>query len=163
LNLIPYHSETLVSALSKEEVLGNLMRVTREVNFLDTSTLLDEKIKFNGMIGRESFRISKAIKKGETFLPLVIGKVEGTPRGSIIFLQYRLFPSALFFLIFWTIILIGFSLFHVFAIPNLLNSILCIFLAAVNYGLGLLFFHRQLKISRKIFHELIDFQMKDKY
>lgn len=163
MNLIPYHTETLVSALSKEEVLGQLMRVTREVNFLDARTWTDEKIKFNGMIENEGFRISKSIKKGETFLPLVIGKVEGTPRGSIIFLRYRLFPSALFFLIFWTLVLLGFALYYFFAVNNLINSLFCVLLGLLNYGLGLLFFHRQLKISRQVFHELINYQMKGNY
>ncbi|MFL0682338.1 MAG: hypothetical protein ACJLTB_03745 [Algoriphagus aquaeductus] len=117
MNLIPHHTETLVSPLSKEEVLGHLMRVTREVNFLDSRTYQNDQIKFNGMVGREGFRISRAIKKGETFLPLLIGKLENTPRGSIIFLEYRLFPSALFFLIFWSIVLLAFSAFYLFFCP----------------------------------------------
>jgi hypothetical protein len=36
-------------------------------------------------------------------------------------------------------------------------------LAATNYALGLMFFRRQLKLTKKVFHELINFQMKDKY
>jgi hypothetical protein len=163
LNLFPYHTETLVSSLSKGDVLGHLLRVTREVNFLDARTYQNDSIRFNGLVGREGFRISRSIKKGETFLPLVIGKVEETPRGSIIFLQYRLFPSALFFLIFWTVILTGFSLFYLLFLSKVFNGLLCLLLAATNYALGLMFFLRQLKLTKKVFHELINFQMKDKY
>ncbi|MFN3758350.1 MAG: hypothetical protein ACK4SF_03955 [Algoriphagus aquaeductus] len=162
MNLIPHHTETLVSPLSKEEVLGHLMRVTREVNFLDSRTYQNDQIKFNGMVGREGFRISRAIKKGETFLPLLIGKLENTPRGSIIFLEYRLFPSALFFLIFWSIVLLAFSAFYLFFLPNLSYSLICLLLAIGNYGLGLLFFNRQYRLSREVFHQLINFQLKDK-
>nr|WP_287939060.1 hypothetical protein [Algoriphagus sp.] len=162
MNLIPHHTETLVSPLSKEEVLGHLMRVTREVNFLDSRTYQNDQIKFNGMVGREGFRISRAIKKGETFLPLLIGKLENTPRGSIIFLEYRLFPSALFFLIFWSIVLLAFSAFYLFFLPNLSYSLICFLLAIGNYGLGLMFFNRQYKLSREVFHQLINFQLKDK-
>jgi hypothetical protein len=162
LNLLPFHSETLVSALSKKEILGHLIRVTREVNFLDSRTQLDTKVKFNGMIGQEGFRISKAITRGNTFLPLISGEVESTPRGSIIFLRYRLFPGAVFFLAFWSLMLLGFSAYYFLAVSNLTNGLLCLALAFLNYAISMLFFHRQVKASREVFHELINFQMKGK-
>ncbi|RIW18566.1 hypothetical protein D0X99_02450 [Algoriphagus lacus] len=162
MNLLPFHSETIVSALSKEEVLGHMIRVTKEVNFLDTRTLQDPKIRFNGMIGQEGFRISKAIKKGDSFLPLITGEVESTPRGSIIFLRYRLFPGTLFFLAFWSIILIAFMAFYFGVLKNVEKGVICLGLAILNYVLGVFFFHRQVKASREVFHELINFQMKDK-
>lgn len=162
MNLLPYHSETLVSALSKKEILGHLIRVTREVNFLDSRTQLNSKIKFNGMIGQEGFRISKAINRGNTFLPLISGEVESTGRGSIIFMRYRLFPGAIFFLAFWSIVLLGFAAYYILAIDNLANGLICFGLALINYILGVFFFHRQVKASRDVFHELINFEMKGK-
>jgi hypothetical protein len=161
LNLIPLHSETLVSALSKEEVLGQLNRVTKEVNYLDRRTQNSRGILFNGIIGQKGFRISKVVDKGDTFLPLILGKVEETPRGSILFLSYRLFPGAIFFLAFWSLLLIGFGLFYSFGVINYFNASICFALALFNYGLALFFFNRQLKSSRKAFHQLINFQMKD--
>lgn len=162
MNLLPYHTETLVSALSQKEVLGHLMRVTREVNFLDSRTQNLPGIKFNGMIGQEGFRISKVVRRGETFLPLISGKVESTARGSIIFLKFQLFPATVFFLVFWSIVLLGFAGFYFFALKNINYGSLCISLFAVNYLLGIFFFRRQVRLSREIFHELINFQMKDK-
>lgn len=162
MNLIPYHSETIVSSLARQEVLGHLMRVTREVNYLDSRSQQDQAIQFNGLIGQEKFRISRAIRKGETFLPLIEGKVESTPRGSIIFLSFRLFPVAIFFLVFWSVVLITFSFFYFFALENFQNALICLGLAFVNYALCLFFFHRQVKISREIFHQLINFHLKDK-
>jgi hypothetical protein len=35
-------------------------------------------------------------------------------------------------------------------------------LAVSNYILGLFFFNRQYKVSREVFHQLINFQLKDK-
>lgn len=162
MNLLPFHSETLVSALSKEEVLGHLIRVTREVNFLDIRTQTDPKIRFNGMIGQEGFRISRAIKKGDTFIPLITGEVESTPRGSIIFIRYRLFPSAVFFLAFWSVVLLAFAGFYFGVQGSWEKGGICIALALVNYALGIFFFHRQVKVSREVFHDLINLQMKDK-
>jgi hypothetical protein len=139
------------------------MRVTREVNFLDSRTFQSDKIKFTGVIGRAGFRISRSIKKGDTFLPLLIGKMEDTPRGSIIFLEYRLFPSAIFFLAFWSLVLFSFAMYYLLVIPQLIYALSCFLLGLGNYALGLLFFNRQYKLSRNLFHELINFQLKDKY
>ncbi|TDQ17439.1 hypothetical protein DFQ04_2092 [Algoriphagus boseongensis] len=162
MNLLPYHTETLVSVLSKKEVLGHLMRVTREVNFMDTRTQGGPEIKFNGMIGQEGFRISRSIRRGETFLPLMRGKVESTPRGSIIFLTYQLFPGAIFFLSFWSIVLLGFTAFYFAGVKNYTYGSICLILGGLNYLLGIFFFQRQVKLSREVFHELINFQLKDK-
>jgi hypothetical protein len=161
LNLLPNDSETLVSALSKEEVLKHLNRVTREVNYLDQRTQVRGDILFNGLVGQKGFRISKVVDRGDTFLPLILGKVEATPRGSIIFINYRLFPGALFFLAFWSIILLAFTAFYSFQIPNYGYASICFSLSLVNYVVAMYFFNRQVKSSRKVFHQLINFQMKD--
>lgn len=161
MNLLPYDSETFVSALSKEEVLAHLNRVTREVNFLDPRTQVKGDIIFNGFVGRKGFRISKVVDKADTFLPLILGKIEATPRGSIIFINYRLFPGALFFLAFWSIILLAFTAFYSFLLPTYEYAALCFTLAIINYVIALYFFNRQVKSSRKVFHQLINFQMKD--
>lgn len=162
MNLLPAHSEILVSSLSKKEVLGHLIRVTREVNFLDARTQQDSKIQFNGMIGQEGFRISRAITKGDSFLPLITGEVESTPRGCIIFIRYKLFPTTLFFLAFWSVILLAFAGFYLAALRNIEYGIICLALAVLNYAMGIFFFQRQVKASREVFHELINFQMKGK-
>ncbi|MGX7835962.1 hypothetical protein ACWKSR_12500, partial [Campylobacter fetus subsp. venerealis] len=82
--------ETIVSSLTKKEVLNQLERVTQEVNFLDQRTFPKQKPLFNGLIGRKGFRISKAVNRADTFLPLILGQVQATQRGSIIFIKYRL-------------------------------------------------------------------------
>lgn len=161
MNLLPYDSETLVSALSKEEVLGHLNRVTREVNYLDQRSLSKDGIVFNGLIGQNGFRISKVVNRADTFLPLILGKIEATPRGCILFINYRLFPGALFFIAFWSIILLAFTAFYSFLLPNYAYASICFILGLGNYFVAMYFFNRQVKASRKVFHKLIDFQMKD--
>ncbi|MBN3581258.1 hypothetical protein JYB64_02595 [Algoriphagus aestuarii] len=161
MNLIPHHTETIVSVLSKKEVLGHLSKVTSEANFLDQRSRSNKEVKFNGIVGQNGFRISKVVDKGDTFLPLIVGEVEETPRGSIIFLKFKLFPGATFFLVFWSIVLIAFAGFFFFLIHNINYGLICTSLAIANYGLAIYFFNRQIKSSRKIFHQLINFQLKD--
>lgn len=162
MNLLPFHSETLVSALTKEEVLGHLIRVTREVNFLDARTQQDSKVRFHGMIGQAGFRISRAIKRADSFLPLMRGEVESTPRGCIIFVKYSLFPTTILFLSFWSVVLLAFAAYYFVGLQNINYGSICIGLAVLNYALGIFFFQRQVKASRELFHELINLEMKGK-
>ena len=161
MNFIPFQSETLVSTLSKEEVMEHISKKTLEVNFLDKRTESSKNVAFNGIVGKNSFRISRVINRSNTFLPLILGEVEDTARGSILFLEYKLFPGALFFVVFWSIILLAFSAFFFGLAQNIINGSICLVMAILNYALALFFFHRQVKISRKEFHQLINLQIKD--
>lgn len=162
LNLLPYHRETLVSSYAGVEVKRQLAEATVEVNYLDRRSQAKKKgILFNGLIGEKGFRISKVIDKGDTFLPLILGEIEETPRGCIIFMHFRLFPGAIFFLVFWTLLLLAFSAYFLFVTQNYFNGSICLFLTIVNYLVSMLFFHRQVQSSRKAFYTLINFQMKD--
>lgn len=161
MNLVPFHTETFVSALSKKEVLGHLSKVTAEVNYLDKRTQGGSQLLFYGMVGQKGFRISKAIQKGDTFLPMLLGKVEETPRGSIIFLKYKLFPGAIFFLAFWSVILLAFSGYYFGVTAQYLYGSICLGLAIFNYLFALFLFQRQVKSSREIFYNLISYQLKD--
>lgn len=161
MNLIPYHSETLVSALSKKMVLSKLDKVTIEVNYLDRRSQQDRSAFFNGNIGQNGFRISKVIDRGDTFLPLLLGTIEETPRGCILFLRYKLFPGALFFLGFWSVILLATAAFYVWVTPNYLYATIAVTLTILNYLIAILLFDRQVKNSRGIFYNLLNFQIKE--
>lgn len=161
MNFWPIHSETLVSALSKEEVLTQLNRVTGEEDYLDPRSRPVKPKLFNGIIGRNGFRISRVVKRADTFLPIIQGDIESTPRGSIIFINYKLFPGSLSFLLFWTTILVGFAIYYIFFAQNPLYAGICIGLGIINHLMAMYFFNRQVKYSREVFYSLINFQMKD--
>ena len=154
MNWLPFGRETLVSALSKEEVLDRLAAVTRGTR---TEGLPEIRPLFNGLVEADGFRLSRVIEKGDNFLPLLLGKVEDTPRGSILFLRYQLFSITRFFLWFWTGILSGFSLFFFLGSQQFLQGGVCLSLMGLNYALAVFFFHRQLLPSKKLFQEVINF------
>ena len=154
MNWLPFGRETLVSALSKEEVLDRLAAVTRGTR---REGLPEIRPLFNGSVEEDGFRLSRVIEKGDNFLPLLLGKVEDTPRGSIIFVRYQLFATTRFFLWFWTLALLAFSLFFLLVTNQFLQGGACLFLSGVNYALAVFFFHRQLVPSKKLFQEVINF------
>jgi len=90
MNWLPFGRETLVSALSKEEVLDRLAAVTRGTR---REGLPEIRPLFNGSVEEDGFRLSRVIEKGDNFLPLLLGKVEETPRGCIIFVRYQIFAT----------------------------------------------------------------------
>lgn len=161
MRLWPIHSETLVSALSKEEVLAQLNRVTGEEDYLDPRSRPVKPKLFNGIVGKNGFRISKVVRRADTFLPIIQGKIESTPRGSILFISYKLFPGSLSFLLFWSVMLAGFTIYYLLFAPNMLYAFICLTLGVINHGLAMYFFDRQVKRSREVFFQLINFQMKD--
>jgi hypothetical protein len=154
MNWLPFGRETLVSALSKEELLDRLAAVTRGTRAEGHPEL---RPLFYGQVEEHGFRISRVIEKGDNFLPLLLGKVEDTPRGSILFLRYQLFSITRFFLWFWTGILLGFSLFFFLGSQQFLQGGVCLSLMGLNYALAVFFFYRQLLPSKKLFQEVINF------
>jgi hypothetical protein len=162
--LFPYHQETLVSPLSQQALLSQLAQVTRtqvassQARGEELPQLEGKQVVFNGAIGAADFRLSQVLRKGDTFLPLLLGRVEATPRGSLLFIRYRLFPSAVFFLVFWTFLLLSFSIFYFFVEQHYAYGALCLALVLGNYTAAVFFFHRQLKRSRQLFQDVINFQ-----
>ena len=154
MNFLPFGRETLVSALSKEELLDRLAAVTRGAR---REGLPEIRPLFNGSVGEDGFRLSRVIEKGDNFLPLLIGKVEATPRGSILYVHYQLFSTTRFFLWFWSGVLLAFSLFFFSVSQQLLQGGLCLSLMGINYALAVFFFHRQLLPSKKLFQDVINF------
>lgn len=141
--------------------MKHLNLVTQELNFLDQRSHKGKQILFNGIVGKNGFRISKVTNRADSFIPIILGRVEPTHRGCIIFINYRLFASSVFFLVFWSIILAAFTALYLFLIPNFLYAGICTGLGITNYLLAMYFFHRQVKASRAVFYQLINFQMKD--
>jgi len=154
--LFPSSSEVLVSSLSKKEVLARLDRVTRNVNFLDIESRKANGFKFNGQIFEDRFRISLFIDKADSFLPLIKGKIESTPSGSILFLEYSLFPGSVFFLGFWTAVSVLLGMVFGFLVGKPVFALVSIALGIGNYWFTWSHFKRKIKISQGIFLSLLN-------
>lgn len=152
MSLAPTLEHTIVTGLSKEQVLKRVDQKTQEV---DSEYLTPEPL-FNGKVTENGFRISRIISTPQNALPLLVGKVENTSRGAIIFLQLRLFPAAVLYLrIFSTLsVLIGMVF---LLIPKLISVALLSFsIAIANYVILTLNFHRKGKESLKEISQLLE-------
>jgi hypothetical protein len=161
MQFFPSHSEILVSVFTQKEVEERLAKVTKNFNFLDYDTRKAKGYKFNGTLEENGFIVSLVIQKGDSFLPLIRGKFEPTPKGCILFLKYSLFPSSVFFLGFWTIVTFLLTLFFGLVAKNLWYALLSFFLGFGNYFFVWAYFKRKIKVSQAIFHELLNFSEED--
>lgn len=150
----PNHSEVLVSTLKKEEILKRLDLVTESANFLDYKSNLGHL--FNGNLEKDRFRISLVIDKADSFLPLIKGNMESTPSGSILFLNYSLFPGSAFFLGLWTMLTVLLALIFVVLVDKPYLALISIGFGIGNYWFAWFNFKRKIKISQEIFLGLLN-------
>lgn len=156
MSFFPNHSEVLVSTLKNEEILKRLDLVTKNANFLDYKAEKNPVQLFNGSIEKNSFRISLVINRADSFLPLIKGEMESTPSGSILFLEYRLFPGSAFFLGFWTMVTVILALIFVLMVGKFYLAIISIAVGIGNYWFAWSHFKRKIKISQDIFFGLLN-------
>ncbi|EOZ92000.1 fumarate hydratase [Indibacter alkaliphilus LW1] len=152
---LPFQSEVLVTGLEKSEVLQRLDLVTRNVNFLDYEARQKKGFEFNGIVHQDGFRLSLVIDKADSFLPLIQGKVEESGKGSILFLEYKLFPGSVFFLGFWTIVTLVLFFFFGLMAEKPLYALVSLALGISNYLFAWSHFKRKTKSSQEIFHRLL--------
>lgn len=160
MNIFPHHSEILVSSFSCEEVARKIAAVTKRVNYLDYAEYSVENCRFNGEIDKNRFRLSLVIKRADSFLPLIKGKIEPTNNGCILFLKYTLFPSSVFFLVFWSTITLLSAFLFVMYNNQWLYASLCLLAGTGNFAFAWLYFKSKLKQSQLIFHQMLSLQEK---
>src|SRR5690554_4969499 len=160
-NIFPNHSEILVSSFSCEEVARKIAAVTQKVNYMDLRDYATNSHQFNGQVGQNRFRLSLVIKRADTFLPLIKGKMEPTKSGCILFLNYSLFPSAVMLLAFWSLVTFLMTLFFIFYERQWIYALACMVAGLGNYGFSWAYFKSKLKESQIIFHQMLSLQEKE--
>ncbi|EON78829.1 fumarate hydratase [Lunatimonas lonarensis] len=138
--------------------------VTKQVDFLDPSFAKpkEENLLFNGTVSSNRFRISKIITRADSFLPLIVGNIESNKHGSIVFLEYRLFPGARFFLAFWLIVCMLLGFFFAWVGKDLSMSSLCFLGGLANWLFSVSNFKRKVTESNELLHRLLEQPIKNK-
>lgn len=150
MRLLPLFEETLVLPFQLEETRRRIRIATRplekEVEYSET---VEENFLFNGWVKENRFRISRKVRHPENFLPIIIGEIEGTSAGSILFIRYRLFFSSAVFLIFWSVISLLLCLFFLFVHQQYIYATIAGILGILNYVVATKNFHLQIRSSRR--------------
>ncbi|QCK13671.1 hypothetical protein [Mangrovivirga cuniculi] len=155
MGVFPAKNETLVSSYNIEEVVSILNKRTHNIKYeeVDGSSA---SFLFQGVIGKNSFRISKKTVKPENFNPILIGKIEATSHGSILFLKYRLMPSTKMFFAFWTTMALALGFYFLFAKENILHAGFAFLLGLGNYLITVVNFNMHSQKARKALSRVLN-------
>lgn len=152
----PTERETIVSSLSAQEVAKRLQSVTQPSPRSESLfTPYQSGYTFNGTVGVDSFRLSRKITRPNNFLPFVSGTIEATSQGCLLFVRYRLFAATIIFLIFWSVVTVGFA-WYLTTYERLYHyALLSLAVGMANYAVAVLNFKKQLGISRRLLRQVI--------
>ncbi len=151
MNLLPYQNSILVLPFSADAIEFKLRQKIKPLpdGFSHVSPA-DKSYLFNGTIADYKFRISKQISHADNFLPLIVGKIESSSKGSILFITYRMFPSTLLFMGFFSLMLLLAALFFLLVEKNWSTSLFLFFILVGIYIISVLDFNHKVKISRTL-------------
>jgi hypothetical protein len=154
-----YFRETLILPYAADQIKEKLAQQIMSVQSLrrpySASLMAVDVYKFNGFFKKDEFRIFRALQAPQNFIPLVIGKIEPTSKGCIVFLKYKLFLSTRMFLVFWLLVCVFFTFFFLFYYPHILLAIVSFILGLLNYLIAVAGFRMHLKKTRKELHEIL--------
>jgi len=118
---------------------------------------LPEKERFlNGWVKPKSFKVSRRVKQPENFLPLVHGSIEATSAGCLVFMRYRLFPAAVWYLSFVCAVSLLLTFFFLFVHNKPWLAIAALAFGIGNYVLGLAVFKRQVNKLKVLWPVIFD-------
>ena len=131
--------KTLVSSLSVHEVMAKIANHTQELN--DDYELISPS--FTGKLQDDTFRISPVIRTPQNGVPLLIGSVEATSQGSIIFIRTRLFPGAKLYLRFSSLLAMIVAFTFLLIAKSMVGFLICTVIAFANWLILKLNFDRR--------------------
>lgn len=97
---LPYEKYTFETPLSKEEVLRRISENIEKEQTLRLSWDKREK-PYEGRINENSFRLKRIIGYKNSFLPILVAKIESRSGKTVLKVKMRLIHFVLGFMIFW--------------------------------------------------------------
>ncbi len=152
--LLPNYSETLILPIEASHVEASLRSVTLEED-LEYSAVEKANLTFNGKVKGNGFQISLLLNYPDNYLPQVIGRLEPTSVGCILFLRYQLFFSSRAFLFFWTVITFLIAIFFYFFHEQTFYAFLSFVVGLGNYLFAFLAFEKRVKATREQLNKIL--------
>lgn len=143
MQLGPSRAHTIVTGWTRSELLIRMANYTQEVD----SEYITEKPSFNGRILENGFRISSVVKTPQNALPLIVGQLEESSRGTIVLLTMKLFPAAVLYLIAFSLLSAIIGLIFLFMAGFKLAAFLSFSIGLLNYVILTINFHRHAERS----------------
>jgi hypothetical protein len=157
MRVFPIHQETIVLPYPVREAEARLQAALQAPDDGEWGIphIKRRQALFTGYINDGMFRLSRSIRRPESFLPLLKGSIEATRTGSILFVRYQLFPATLGYLAFWSVVALGLAGMFFGIAQNYFYGSLAALIAITQYVVALKNFNLQLKLSRQLLQEVL--------
>jgi hypothetical protein len=152
ITLLPAYHETIVLPGAAMATFTRLSAATSGKAFRQSN---EKDLFFIGWVKETRFRISLRVQRANHFLPLVIGVIEPTSNGSILFIDYVLFPTTRVLLTLWTILLILGSAVGAYQSKNILFILGGLGIIVLIYAIAWSNFSLHLKSTRESLHRAV--------
>lgn len=152
---LPRKDETLILPLKQQELYQMLRQATKPAH---EAPRKDDPVRyrFQGQLQLNQFILSRTLGHPDNYLPRIIGQVEGTSRGVIVFLRYRLFGSTLLFLYLSSLMLFFLTLIFTLLFPHTLYALSALAAGLGNYWITLTNFQRQVERSHEVLLDVLE-------
>lgn len=164
--ILPFQQITLVSSLSRQEIeqrLGKQTRSNQEILQLEQSGKIGYLVRrstqdfvFRGLIREGCFYLIPYRPYPEHFQPRLVGHIEETSLGSIIFLRFKLLAGTVFFAALSALIFLIVAAVFLFLQKNVWTALITLLLFAGSYAVMLLNFQQKARIAQQLFNEVIN-------
>ena len=160
MQLWPAKSEMFLCPHGQEEIIRRMKLAVKPVKFQSFKNrslgdIEEEAFLFNGKVSDHGFAISHIVNRPNNFLPLIKGKIEGGDSGSLVYLEFGLFPSIKYFLVFWIVLMLLFSFISIVQNDDMLTIIFPLIILLSSYALIISRFNDAYLKSRRELMRLI--------
>lgn len=152
--LLPNYSETLILPIAASQVEAAIRAVTMQQDLI-YDDVEKAAYTFNGKVDINGFQISLILNYPDNYLPMVVGRLEPTSVGCILFLKYQLFFSSRAFLFFWTFVTMLIALFFYFFQQHTLYAFLSFTVGMGNYWFAFLAFQKRVKATKTQLYKVL--------
>ncbi|MBZ0247168.1 MAG: hypothetical protein K8H85_14610 [Cyclobacteriaceae bacterium] len=153
MTFLPYHYETFVLTQPSLEAIQMIHKVTTTKVLLQNQE--GAQYRFSGWVQENRFRISLKISKPNNYIPLVVGKIETTSPGCLVFVSYKLFPVTKMFLIFWSLFITLAGILASYQYQSLLYAVGSLLILVIIHWVTWSNFKIQLKLTRQTLLEVL--------
>lgn len=153
MTFLPYHYETFVLTQPSLEAIQKIHKVTTTKVLLQNQE--GAQYRFSGWVQENRFRISLKISKPNNYIPLVVGKIETTSSGCLVFVSYKLFPVTKMFLIFWSLFITLVGILASYQYQSLLYAVGSLLILVIIHWVTWSNFKIQLKLTRQTLLEVL--------
>lgn len=157
MKFFPFQRRVISVSWNADETAYMLSCFTRNIKDYRHTDQLNPKIdmyKFNGWVKEDKFKVSKWVKYPQNFIPIASGEIAETQNGSIVTVQYQLFPATRFLLLLSLIVSVLVLLIFGFYKQNWWVCGFTVFLFALNYVISTANFNIHVRDCHKTLEEL---------